>query len=228
MTAGESRYFNTAEKMDKAFILLLDEKDYEYITIRDICRRAGVNRSTFYLHYENICSLVEETFNNLIKDFLEYYPGHSTKDVIKDIGSGDKDNLVFLTPEYLLPFLNFIKDNSKLFSVVLSEGRVFRHNESYNDLCRYIINPICTLFDVKPEERQYYVHFFIDGIMGIVKEWLKNDCRETPAVLVEIIMKCLQPSRSKSTPLSARNLSVSPCRLTGSHSRLTGRAEPES
>lgn len=199
MTASESRYFNTARKMNKAFILLLDEKDYEYITIKDICRKAGVNRSTFYLHYENINALVVETFVNLLKDFLSYFPGRSTKDVLKNIEKGDKENLLFLTPEYLLPYLNFIKNNKKLFSVFLKEGMVFDHTGAYEGLFKYIIDPVCTLFGVEEDEKQYYVHFFIEGILGIVKEWLKNDCSEMPERVVAIIMKCLSCHQERDT-----------------------------
>lgn len=177
--------------MDEAFILLLDEKDYEYITIKDICRNAGVNRSTFYLHYENINDLVGETCDNLLKRFLSYFPSRSGQVVFEDIDSGDKEKLVFLTPEYLIPFLSFIKDNRKLFAIVLNQTTVFRHNETYRDLFKYIIDPICAVFDVAAEERQYYVHFFIEGIIGIVKEWLKTDCRETPQDIATVIMKCI-------------------------------------
>lgn len=46
--------------MDDAFLSLLEEKDFEYITVKDVCTRACVNRSTFYLHYENLIDLVEE------------------------------------------------------------------------------------------------------------------------------------------------------------------------
>ena len=54
MNKSESKYLNTARLMDEAFILLLDKKDYEFITVKEICEKAGVNRSTFYLHYETI------------------------------------------------------------------------------------------------------------------------------------------------------------------------------
>ena len=46
--------------MDEALIALLEEKDLGYITVKEICRQAGVNRSTFYLHYETIADLVDE------------------------------------------------------------------------------------------------------------------------------------------------------------------------
>ena len=73
MNKSESKYFNTAEKMDKAFISLLCEKDFEYITIKEICKAAGVNRSTFYLHYDNTRDLLSESLDYVISQFLSYY-----------------------------------------------------------------------------------------------------------------------------------------------------------
>ena len=61
MNKSESKYFHTALRMDEALISLLKEKDLEYITVKEICQKAGVNRSTFYLHYETIADLVNET-----------------------------------------------------------------------------------------------------------------------------------------------------------------------
>lgn len=39
--------------MDEALLALLEKKEFAYITIRELCA-AAVNRSTFYLHYQNI------------------------------------------------------------------------------------------------------------------------------------------------------------------------------
>ena len=50
----KSKYFNTAVRMDQAFLELLEKKDMEYITVKELCKTAGVNRSTFYLHYETM------------------------------------------------------------------------------------------------------------------------------------------------------------------------------
>lgn len=61
MNRAESKYFNTAAKMDEAFLGLLDEKEFQYITVKEICQRAGVHRSTFYLHYETVSDLLDES-----------------------------------------------------------------------------------------------------------------------------------------------------------------------
>jgi len=69
MNRSESKYFNTARRMDEALLALLEEKDFAYITVREICARAGVNRSTFYLHYENMSDLLRETVEMIDERF---------------------------------------------------------------------------------------------------------------------------------------------------------------
>ena len=70
MNKSESKYFNTALLMEEALIQLLEVKDYEYITVKEICEKAGVNRSTFYLHYETVNDLLSECLENIKKRFL--------------------------------------------------------------------------------------------------------------------------------------------------------------
>lgn len=41
MNKSESKYFNTAEKMDKAFLEILEKKDFAFITVKEICQKAG-------------------------------------------------------------------------------------------------------------------------------------------------------------------------------------------
>ena len=64
LNKSESKYYNTACLMDEALILLLEKKEYSFITVKEVCEKAGVNRSTFYLHYE--------TMNDLLSECIEY------------------------------------------------------------------------------------------------------------------------------------------------------------
>ena len=74
MNKSESKYFNTAIKMNDALVTLLALKPFEYITVSEICKEAGVNRSTFYLHYENTLDLLSETTKRMMDSFLSYFP----------------------------------------------------------------------------------------------------------------------------------------------------------
>lgn len=84
MNKSESKYFNTALRMDEALLSLLEEKDLEYITVKELCSRAGVNRSTFYLHYETISDLVDEAMEGVNKRFLSYFT-QNAEDLVGNI-----------------------------------------------------------------------------------------------------------------------------------------------
>ena len=74
MNKAESKYFNTAVRFDKALLSLLEKKPFEYITISEICEKTGVNRSTFYLHYENTADLLKEATAYVLDNFASYFP----------------------------------------------------------------------------------------------------------------------------------------------------------
>ncbi len=61
-----------AVKMDEAFLKLLETKDFTYITVKEICEAAGVNRSTFYLYYETINDLLSESVDHMTAQFRSY------------------------------------------------------------------------------------------------------------------------------------------------------------
>ena len=106
MNKYESKYFNTALCMNEALISLLKIKYLEYITIKEICERAGVNRSTFYLHYETVTDLVNETVKTVNERFLLCF-----KDSDKlegEIQDTNLDNLILIKQDYLLPYLRFV------------------------------------------------------------------------------------------------------------------------
>ena len=114
MNKSESKYFNTALRLDEALIELLEEKDLEYITVKEICQRAGVNRSTFYLHYETVADLVNETAEMVNRRFLSYFP-QQKEELFRGVDSREPEDLILVTREYLLPVLRFIRDNKKVY-----------------------------------------------------------------------------------------------------------------
>ena len=58
----DERYYVANEAILDAFLLVLKEKDMDKITVSDIIKKAGIVRSTFYNHYENIPALVTAIF----------------------------------------------------------------------------------------------------------------------------------------------------------------------
>ena len=65
MNKSESKYYNTTRVMNEALLILLENKEYDYISIKEVCLKAGVNRSTFYLHYESMDDLLKESVEKI-------------------------------------------------------------------------------------------------------------------------------------------------------------------
>lgn len=190
MNKNESKYFNTAVKMDKALLELLEKKDFEYITIKEICALAEVNRSTFYLHYENTSDLLKETTQYITDSFLSYFSVEKQSISLKFENSDLKD-LVFITPEYLSPYLTFIKENQRVFKTSIKQFGSMDFNGVYNKMFKYIFNPILERFDFPENSRPYVLKFYLTGITAIVMEWLENDCSEEIDNIIKIIIDCV-------------------------------------
>ena len=195
MNKNESKYFNTAIKMDEALITLLEKKDFEYITIKEICDTAGVNRSTFYLHYENTSDLLKETTRYIIDKHLAYYEIDKTR-ISLQFETCKREELLFITNEYLEPYLTFIKDNQRLFKVSIKQFNSLNMNEVYSKMFDHIFSPILERFRVPEKERAYVMKFYLTGVFAIVMEWLDKNCSDDMATVIKVIMDCVMGERN--------------------------------
>lgn len=194
MNKNESKYFNTAVKMDEALITLLEKKEFPYITIKEICDAAGVNRSTFYLHYENTADLLRETTRYIIDKHLGYYSAE-TSSISLRYETCERSELVFVTAEYLTPYLTFIKENQRIFKVAIKQFNTMNFGEVYGNMFTHIFNPILSRFRVPEKERAYIMKFYLTGIFAIVMEWLDKDCEDDINDIIKIIIDCVMGER---------------------------------
>ena len=194
MNKNESKYFYTAIKMDEALITLLEKKDFAYITIREICDTAGVNRSTFYLHYDNTSDLLQETTRYMIDKHLAYYE-IDPKLLSLQFEARNREDLLFITEEYLTPYLTFIKDNQRLFKVSVRQFHSMHMNEVYGKMFEHIFNPILARFCVPETERAYVMEFYLTGIFAILMEWLEKDCSDEMRTVIKVIIDCVMGKR---------------------------------
>lgn len=195
MTKSESKYFNTAKKMDKAFLQLLEKKDFSYITVKEICEKAGVNRSTFYLHYETLEDLLSESVEYMNEQFLEHMK-YSSVNFIEQIKECSADELYFIEPKYLLPYLEYIQKNKRLFFTAIMRAKTLRLDDSYDKMFRHVFTPVLERYKVPVENRRYIIIFYIQGIMAVITEWLKNDCKDSIEHIMTVIRHCVMKPKS--------------------------------
>lgn len=190
MNKYESKYFNTARLMNEALLLLLENKDYEYITVKEICSKAGVNRSTFYLHYETIDDLLQETIEYIKKQFFNSFNGAQLNKEI--INRSSLEELVLITPEYLTSYLQFLKNNKNVFILINKKPTLFNSEMIFEKMYKELFIPILNKFDVAKENQVYVFEFYFKGVFAIITKWLSLDCNLSINELISIIKNCVR------------------------------------
>lgn len=195
MNKSESKYYNTARVMNEALLILLENKEYDYISIKEVCLKAGVNRSTFYLHYESMDDLLKESVENLTSDLFEsYQKGIFEKD---KLNSYTLDDLFLITPEYLVPYLDFLKEHKKIFMVAISQPIMIKINRSFDKLYNEIFDPILERYHVDIKKRKYLLSFYINGLHSIIVEWIKGGCKEDVKEIADLMISCINFDKLK-------------------------------
>ena len=175
MNKNESKYFNTAKKMNDALITLLETKEFEYISIKEICHIANVNRSTFYLHYSNMNDLLEETIKSLNLSFNSHFGSKENESTI--ISKDNLEDLLLINDENLIPYLNFIKENKNIYKVLKNHPQLFNANKTYDQMFRKLFVPIMNRFGLDEKWHKYLMDFYISGLTSIVLDWVYDDCK---------------------------------------------------
>lgn len=195
MNKSESKYYNTACLMDEALIVLLEKKDFEYITVKELCVKAGVNRSTFYLHYETMADLLDETVFFVNREFAEYYEKDQVE-IVQRISDCKPEELCFINKEYLLPYLKFVKEHKKLFAVMVKKARLFQAEQTFDKLFKYVFSPILDRFNYPEDRKRFVISFYLNGLTAVITEWIKADCEKSYDEMLEIVTGLVIPQRT--------------------------------
>lgn len=190
MNKNESKYFNTALFMNEALLSLLEKKDFEYITVKELCNKAGVNRSTFYLHYETMNDLLNETINMIEKKFYSSF----NKDLKIDdlIKKDDKKDLILVTSEYLKPYLHFVFENRKVFKLALKRATLFNSENAFSKMNKEYFIPIMNYFNINEKIQPFVLMYYCSGLVSIISKWLDNNCQESVDEIIDIMKYCLR------------------------------------
>lgn len=193
MDRSQSKYFRTAQRMDDALVGLLVEEDFEFVTVKEICDRAEVSRSTFYLHYRTMGDLLDECMEGIMRRFLSSFDG-IRPDFAAEIGSGPRGSLVTIAPEFVVPYLSFVKDNLPVFRAYIDRPHVMRTDLVFQRLYEDVIDPVLARFGVPERERRYRAAFYLTGITAIVQEWARGGCEDDVEHIAGVISECVLPS----------------------------------
>ena len=158
--------------------LLKEKGSVAKISVRELCDRAELNRSTFYAHYNEPNDLLMEIETELLD---------ATEEHLKKIGEENDAG----AHKYILSFLQYIKQNDKQFRTLLidSADPEFRSRFMQQSIIQFVEN---LRIELTKELEQYIFSYILNGSTGIIIQWIRSDYAVNENEIVNLLFSINQ------------------------------------
>ena len=169
----------TKRLLRESMMELLREKPPVRITIKELCDKADLNRSTFYAHYYDVQDLYLEMGNELV-DALEEHVR-----VMRDRMEPSAQAM-----------LTYIRDHGEMFRLLiygpgLSDSAQPLRRRMYTRV-EEILAPLAG--DGPGQERGYFLEYMVCGGDGVIRRWVARDFDLEPAALSRLLERAMVSS----------------------------------
>ena len=173
MEKPESRRIQMTKALIRtALVELMGEKNFERITIKELCERADVNRTTFYLHYADQRSVLNDVKEEVCRK------------TVAMIAASD-----FSDPtDFVEQFLKYIKENDRQFRILFmnDEGDSFRF-ALMDAVAKELLPMLPTSAD--PQRDAFGLAYLMAGSLSIIIEWMKTNYERSPRDMAGFIFQ---------------------------------------
>ena len=155
----------------QAFGELIEEKPFNKITITDITARCGLNRMTFYYHFDNIYELMiwglEMQMNEASKDCVNY----------------ENWKTGYLRIFYFaLERKKYIK---KIFQTIEQEHLEHYLNKIAERMVLSVIEDKMSGIDINEDDKLFTAQICAYLLVGILVSWVSRGMKETPEIMIK-------------------------------------------
>ena len=165
-----SRKKTTTDKIKHALTEMLDTMPIDDISATALCTHAGINRATFYYHYNSVQDVVEEIEKQVEREFVQWLSQATVTDDASPANS------------FYVTFFDIVARNVNVCRMLLKN----RHNRS-DFLARAleagrikVVSVMSTLYPNCPASKiNFYYMFVSNGFLGLLEYWLNSGMRES-------------------------------------------------
>lgn len=172
------RVFRSLDKIATALFALIMEKDYESITICEICEKAGVTRKTFYRNFDSKDDVVEFAVYARLQPFFSY-----------------SSNIPFVN--MLTSVFGFLSQRKPILMRFTKLG--IYHLLSSSALKYFSKSPRIKTFIEKEPHSEVYHKYIANALCGIessiVANWAEGGCVESPEELTRLSIEVMKSFR---------------------------------
>lgn len=177
----DNRNYQTKRQLTDSLKKLMESKPLNKISIREICEGCGVNRQTFYYHFEDIYDQVKWMFRDEIISVLKDF-SHSSQ-----------------WKEGLLILFRYIADNRTVCLCTLNSlGHEHMKRFFVDDISTIVRNAIVYFAAKLPEHEiikeyeDFLIKYYSSAIMGVLESWLLGEIEESPEQMTGYICTIIE------------------------------------
>ena len=171
-TKNNRRSQMTERLIQDSLINLLQHQSLDEITVTAVCKAADINRGTFYAHYEDVKDCMQKMEQDATEELLAVIDKHLNPDSLQAILTG-----IFEVVKKRHAVTSFIltTDQDFLMSFIATTKReILAHNQA-------------EITGIGNREKEYMFEYYLNGIVGVVRYWLKTGLHESPEELASFI-----------------------------------------
>ena len=172
----DRRVRRTKKLLTQALTELLQKKQVNEITVKELTDLADMNRGTFYMYYRDIFDMLEKIEDELFQKLDVIAQTHEHGDPTQQV------------KPILLDLFRFIEENQEMCRVLLSPNGdmnfLHRLYEAIRERSLEIWKDQMGSLDEK--EFDYRYSFVIFGCAGMIRAWVNRSCQETDMQMAEL------------------------------------------
>ena len=176
--ANNARSLASQGRIKQAYLGLLETAPADRVTVREVCERAGVNRTTFYAHYGGLPDLLE----SIEEDVL----GASAVQLLGD--PPDAANMV--SGDAMARALTHMRQHAPFYLASLSSPTESRLVRRLSNQVKSAVMPYLHRGGTyTPDEFDYQFEFCKAGALAVIRSWLTGGCQEPVETVASLLAK---------------------------------------
>lgn len=161
----------TKKVIKNALYKLLQGNTLEHITVKEICQEAGINRATFYRHYDDLYDLFGSLERELLDvSTMDYHEPQNMERILKVIS----ENQVFYKE-----FFRFHLESAFIKQVV---------ETMHKDIAQQLKQ--MGSYDEKDYDVIFGYAFY--GLVGVLWQWVEGGCMPAPEEFAPVLHRIVR------------------------------------
>jgi len=173
----------TKKALSSTLKAMMERSSLDKITVKDLVADCGVNRQTFYYHFQDIYDLLGWIYKTEALGSIANYRTYDT------------------WQQGFLKIFRYVLDNKKFcMCTYRSMGRehldLFLHQAVF-ELLMGVIDEVNTNMQVRVEDKNFIANFYTYAFIGIMLEWIRHDMTEDPEIIIDRLSVLIEGDMEK-------------------------------